>query len=63
MSRRNYKELWEQLKVVICCNSRLRYSRKEVFELIENLEILQLGQDPLKVMLEELSKSKKKEVM
>lgn len=47
MSKRNYKELWEQLKVIILCSGRRRWSQKDIFQTMTNLELMQLAQDPL----------------
>ena len=52
MSRRNYKELWEQLKVVVMYGGRQRYSTEELCKIIGNLEIGQLCQDPMRRILE-----------
>ena len=46
MSRRSYRELWEQLKVVILFSNRKRYSRKELHDIMVSMEIAQLAQDP-----------------
>jgi len=46
-SKRNHRELWEQLKAVILYGKQNRFSRKELFDLMLELEVGQLAQDPL----------------
>lgn len=46
-SKRNHRELWEQLKAVITYGKQNRFSRKELYDLMLELEIGQLAQDPL----------------
>lgn len=46
MSKRNYKELWEQLKVVVSCGSRKRWGKNELLETMTNLEVYQRVRDP-----------------
>lgn len=46
-SKRNHKELWEQLKVLIIYGKQKRYTKEEVYNLMTQLEIGQLSQDPL----------------
>jgi len=45
-SKRNHRELWEQLKAVILYGKQNRFSRKELHDLMLELEIGQLTQDP-----------------
>ncbi len=52
MSKRNHRELWEQLKVLILHSKQKRYTRKELYELMTGLELSQLAQDPLATLLE-----------
>jgi hypothetical protein len=47
VSRRNHKELWEQLRVLILYSKQRRYSKKELYDLMFMLEVGQLAQDPL----------------
>lgn len=47
MSKRSYKELWEQLKVLILCGSKKRYTQRELYQVMSDLELLQISQDPL----------------
>lgn len=47
MSKRNYKELWEQLKAIILCGGKKRYTREELYRAMSDLELMQLCQDPL----------------
>jgi len=58
MSKRNHKELWEQLKVIVLHSPKRRYTRRELYELITNLELSQLAQDPLATMLEAMERVK-----
>jgi len=46
MNKRNHKELWEQLKVLIIYSSKRRYSQGELYEIMSRLELGQLAQDP-----------------
>jgi len=46
-SKRNHKELWEQLKCVIVYGKQKRFSRKDIYDLMSMLELGQLAQDPL----------------
>jgi len=41
MSKRNYKELWEQLKVVVMCGSRKRWSKRDIYDTMTSLEVYQ----------------------
>lgn len=52
MNRRNYKELWEQLKVLVVCGSKKRYNQGELYKVMSDLELLQLCQDPLREILQ-----------
>lgn len=52
MSKRNYRELWQQLKTVILLGGKRRYTRKELYEMLTHMELAQLSQDPFKDMLE-----------
>lgn len=47
MSRRNHKILWEQLKVLVLYSPKQRYSRKDLYHLMSELEAGQLCQDPI----------------
>lgn len=47
MSKRNHKELWEQLKVIVLHSKQRRWTKKELYELMSSLELCQLAQDPL----------------
>ncbi len=51
MNKRNYRELWEQLKAIILFGKQQRWERKELYELMSNLELNQLAQDPLAEIL------------
>lgn len=51
MSRRNYKELWEQLKVLVLYGGKRRYSQVELYKIITNMEVGQLCQDPISEIL------------
>jgi len=51
MEKRNHKELWEQLKVLITYGKQQRYGKKEIIDLMGLLEIGQLAQDPLAEIL------------
>ena len=46
MRKRNYKELWEQLKVVVSCGSRKRWGKNEVLETMTSLEVYQIMRSP-----------------
>ena len=46
-NRRNYRELWEQLKAVVLYGKQQRFKREELYDLMLMLEIGQLAQDPL----------------
>lgn len=46
-SKRNHKELWEQLKCVVVYGKQKRFTRKDVYDLMTCLEMGQLAQDPL----------------
>lgn len=48
MNKRNYKELWEQLKVVVSCGSRKRWGKNELLETMANLEVYQSMESPTK---------------
>jgi len=48
VSKRNHRELWKQLKVLIIYGKQNRYSKEELYDLMVNLELGQLVQDPLK---------------
>lgn len=61
MSKRNYKELWEQLKVVVLCGGKKRWSSKDIQGTMTSLEIFQLNQGPLDVMAPSLIKSTEEE--
>jgi len=53
MSKRNYKELWNQLKVVVLCSGKVRWHNKAIYDTMYLLELHQLNQDPvLKVMMQ-----------
>lgn len=52
MSKRDHKELWEQLRVVIIFSKQAQYTKKELYELMCNLELSQLAQDPFALILE-----------
>ena len=47
MNRRNHKELWEQLKVLIIYGKQQRYNKRELYDLMFSLELGQLAQDPI----------------
>ena len=47
MNRRNHKELWEQLKVLIIYGKQQRYNKRELYDLMFWLELGQLAQDPI----------------
>jgi len=49
-SKRNHRELWEQLKAVILYGKQKRFPRKELYDLMLELEIGQLAQDPIRQM-------------
>jgi len=51
MSKRNYKELWEQLKVIAICGGKIRWSNGAIFKTMTDLELFQLTQDPLRDVL------------
>lgn len=46
MNKRNYKELWENLKVVVRCGGRKRWSKNELLETMTNLEVYQRTKRP-----------------
>lgn len=46
MSKRNYKELWENLKVIVRCGGRKRWGKNELLEAITNLEVYQRMKSP-----------------
>lgn len=58
MARRNHKELWEQLKVLILHGKQKRYTRRELYELMTNLEVSQLAQDPFAALLGAMEEAK-----
>jgi len=58
MSRRSHRELWEQLKVLILCGSKRRYSQKELYEVMVDMELMQLSQDPMNELLKPLGVKK-----
>ncbi len=51
-SRRNYKELWEQLKIAILFSGNRRFSSKDLYDLLTLMEVSQLSQDPVEEILE-----------
>lgn len=59
MNKRNHKELWEQLKVLIRYGKQKRYSREELYKLMSELEVGQLVQDPLTQMSRIISEASK----
>lgn len=61
MSKRNHRELWEQLKILLLHSKQRRYTRKELYELMTNLEVSQLAQDPFKSMLESMKETTEEE--
>jgi len=48
MNKRNYKELWGQLKVVVMCGSRKRWSRRDIYDAMISLETYQATKEPSK---------------
>ena len=52
MKRRNYRELWEQLKVILLYGGRQRYTTGELCRILESLEVGQLCQDPMARIME-----------
>lgn len=61
MSKRNHKELWEQLKVLIIYGYKKRYTQKELYNLMKSLELGQLTQDPISQILRKGEEILKKE--
>ena len=49
MNRLNYKELWEQLKVVASCGSRKRWGKNELLETMTSLEVYQSTKEDDKI--------------
>jgi len=47
VSKRNHRELWKQLKVLIIYGKQNRYSKEELYDLMVNLELGQLVQGKL----------------
>ena len=60
MSKRNYKELWQQLKVIVQCSGRKRWQNKGILDTMFLLEANQLGQDPMYEMITALKKAESK---
>lgn len=58
MSKRNYRELWQQLKTVVLFGGKSRYTRRELHEMMSFMELAQLAQDPFKEMLEPVKETK-----
>jgi len=59
MSKRNYKELWNQLKVILLCSGRQRWVNKGILDTMFLLETNQLDQDPMYEMITTLKKTEK----
>ena len=57
MSKRSHKELWEQLKVLLLHSKQKRYTKKELYKLMTDLEAGQLAQDPFASLLEAAGES------
>jgi len=45
--RRNYRELWEQLKAVILYGKQQRFRREELYDLMVEIETKQLVRESL----------------
>lgn len=58
MSKRNYKTLWEQLKILVLHGGKKRYTKRELYELMTNLEVSQLAPDPFAALLETMEEVK-----
>ena len=59
MSKRNYKELWQQLKVIVLYGKSKRYGKVELLDIMGLLELGQLAQDPMSEILKVAEVKKK----
>lgn len=59
MSRRSHRELWEQLKVILLFSRKKRYTSAELYNIMSDMELAQLAQDPLSILLKPLGGKKK----
>ena len=60
MSKRNYKELWQQLKVIVLYGKSKRYGKVELLDIMGLLELGQLAQDPMSEILKVAEVKKEK---
>jgi hypothetical protein len=58
--KRNYRELWEQLKTILMYGGKTRYTRGELLKILTDMEFLQLSQDAISEVLKSLSPKEKK---
>lgn len=51
MRERNYRGLWEQFRVLVMCSPTKTWTKQELYEAIQSMELMQLIPDPLGDML------------